>query len=146
MASAVEILSKKKIGAIIAIERADRLKTYAESGIVLDCKVSSELIQTIFTPAAPIHDGGIIIQGDRIAAAVCLFPLTENPNIAKTVGTRHRSAVGLTELSDAIVIVVSEETGNISFVLHGRLHSVNEKVDLVRLLKNNLIKQPKIKQ
>lgn len=146
VASAVEILSKKKIGAIIAIERTDRLKTYAESGIVLDCKVSSEIIQTIFTPTAPIHDGGIIIQGDRIASAVCLFPLTENPNIAKTVGTRHRSAVGLTELSDAIVIVVSEETGNISFVLHGRLHSVNEKTDLVRLLKNNLIKQPKIKQ
>lgn len=146
IASAAEILSKKKIGAIIAIERSDRLKTYIESGIVLDCKISSEIIQTIFNPNSPLHDGGIIVQSDRIASAVCLFPLTENPNIPKTVGTRHRAAVGLTELSDAIVVVVSEETGNVSFVLHGKLHSANEKNELIKLLRNNLIKQPKIKQ
>ncbi|MBM3248109.1 MAG: TIGR00159 family protein [Candidatus Omnitrophica bacterium] len=141
IASAAETLSKKKIGAIIAIERANGLKTYAESGIILDCKVSAEIIQTIFEPGSLLHDGGIIIQGDRVASAVCLFPLTENPNIAKTIGTRHRAAVGLTEQTDAIVVVVSEESGSISFALNGKLHSVDEKVNLIKLLKNNLIIQ-----
>jgi diadenylate cyclase len=146
VSNAVEVLSKKKIGAIIAFERASRLKTYAESGIVLDCKISSEIIQTIFAPNSPIHDGGIVIEGERIVSAVCLFPLTENPNIAKTVGTRHRAAVGLAEQTDAVVVVVSEETGEASFVVNGKLSKMEDRAVLVKHLRNNLLKQVKTRK
>jgi diadenylate cyclase len=144
--NAVDIFSRRKIGAIIAFERAIRLKTYAESGIILDSKISSEIIQSIFIPNSPIHDGGIVIQGDRIISAVCLFPLTENPNIDKTIGTRHRAAVGLSEQTDAVVIVVSEETGNISLAINGRLIKIENKVSLIKQLRNNLIRQTKTKR
>lgn len=114
-------LSKRKIGALIAIEREVGLKTYIESGILIDSKVSTELLTTIFIPDVPMHDGGTIIEGDRIAAAGCLFPLTQNPHITKTMGTRHRAAMGLTEETDAVCIVVSEETGSISMAKAGKL-------------------------
>ena len=144
--TAVDVLSRKKIGSIIAFERATRLKTYAESGIALDSKISSEIIQSIFIPSSPIHDGGIIIQGDRVVSAVCLFPLTENPNISKTMGTRHRAAVGLSEQTDAVVVVVSEETGNISLAVNGRMTKIEEKANLVKSLRNNLLRQTKAKK
>jgi len=140
---AVESLSRKRIGAIIVIERENVLKTYAESGIPVDSKVSTELIQSIFMPSGPLHDGGIIIQGERIVSAVCVFPLTENPNFSKTLGTRHRAAVGLTEQTDAISIAVSEETGRISLGVDGKLFSIANKEDLEEELKLNLIKQKK---
>lgn len=128
-------LSKRKIGALVAIEREVGLKTYIESGIIIDSKVSSELLTTIFTPDVPMHDGGVIVEGDRIAAAGCLFPLTQNPHVTKTMGTRHRAAMGLTEETDAVCVVVSEETGAISIAKSGRLvQDVNEED-----LRNNLL-------
>jgi diadenylate cyclase len=138
---AVEVLSRRKNGAIIALERTNILRTYAESGIRIDSRVSSELIRSIFMPLGPLHDGGIIIQGERIVAAVCVFPLSENPNFSKTLGTRHRAAVGLTEQTDAICIVVSEETGKISLAVDGKLFSIANRSDLEEELKLNMIIQ-----
>ena len=135
-------LAKKKIGAIIAIEREIGLKPYIESGVVLDSKVSSELINTIFMPHAPLHDGGIVMQSGRIVAAGCLFPLTQNPKISKSLGTRHRAAVGLTDETDAFVIVVSEETGLVSLAREGKLIRSIDRESLTRTL-NNVFGQPK---
>jgi diadenylate cyclase len=129
-------LSKRRIGALIAIEREASLDPYLESGIALDSKISNELLSTIFMPNTPLHDGGVVIRHDRIVVAGCLFPLTENPRISKLLGTRHRAAIGLTEASDAVVIVVSEETGGISIAIGGRLTRHLDRDGLVRILKN----------
>jgi len=129
-------LSKRKIGALIAIEREIGLKVYIESGVSMDSKVSNELIQTIFMPHTPLHDGGIIIQEQRIAAAGCLFPLTQNPSISKTMGTRHRAAMGLTEETDAICVIVSEETGAVSVAVSGKLTRNLELPNLRKVLRN----------
>ena len=143
---AVAALSKKKIGAIIAIEREVGLKEYIESGVTLDSRVTSELIKTIFMPNTPLHDGGIIIQENRIVAAGSLFPLTQNPRISKSLGTRHRAAVGLTEETDSIVIVVSEETGTVSISTAGKLTRELDKESLTKMLNNLLYKKPVKKQ
>ena len=139
---AVFLLAEKKIGAIIALEREIGLKPYIESGVPLDSRVNSELINTIFMPHTPLHDGGIIIQDGRIVAAGCLFPLTQNPKISKTLGTRHRAAVGLTDETDALVIVVSEERGLVSLAREGKLISDIDKDSLIRTL-NNVFGQPR---
>jgi len=136
IAKAAIMLSKKKIGALIAIEREIGLKTYIESGIPIDSHVTSELINTLFTPNTPLHDGGVVVQGSRIIAAGCLFPLTQVPNIPKALGTRHRAAMGLTEETDAIVVVVSEETGSISISTGGRLTKNIDDNDLAKVLSN----------
>ncbi len=117
----VSALSGKRIGAIIAFEREVSLKQYAESGVPLDAEISFELISTIFMPNTPLHDGGVIIRGGRIESAGCLFPLTSSQRISKQLGTRHRAAMGLTEETDAAAIVVSEETGHVSFAEKGEL-------------------------
>ena len=130
------ILSKKKIGALIAIEREIGLRPYLESGIPIDSKVTSELINTIFMPNTPLHDGGIIIQGSTIIAAGCLFPLSQDPRLSKTMGTRHRAAIGLTEETDTVVIVVSEETGAISVSIAGKLTRDLNKETLSKILSN----------
>ena len=127
-------LSKKKIGAIIAIERQSSLKPYIESGIQVDSKVLSELLHTIFMPNTPLHDGGVVVQGGRIVSAACLFPLTQDPTISKTMGTRHRAAIGLTEETDAVVIVVSEETGSVSVASNGKLTRDADKDMLTNIL------------
>jgi len=119
---AAENLSKEKVGALIAIEKNDPLKIYAESGVLIDARVSSDLIQTIFTPKSLLHDGGLIIQLGRVIAAGCLFPLTESQDINRIYGTRHRAALGLSEETDAIVIIVSEERQDMSLVYRGKLH------------------------
>ncbi|MCK4519292.1 MAG: diadenylate cyclase CdaA, partial [Candidatus Omnitrophica bacterium] len=125
---AVIILSGKKTGALIGLEREIGLRTYIESGVVLASRVSSEIINTIFVPHAPLHDGGIIIRNGRIQAAGCLFPLIENPKISKTLGTRHRAALGLSQETDAVVVVVSEETGSVSLAVSGKLiRNLDEK-------------------
>ncbi len=129
-------LSKKKIGALIAIERETRLENYIESGIDMDSKVNSELLITIFTPNTPLHDGGIVVVGERIAASGCLFPLTQNPKVSMTLGTRHRAALGLSEETDAIVVVVSEETGGVSVAIGGRLTHDLDRESLERVLSN----------
>ncbi|MFC1624317.1 diadenylate cyclase CdaA [Candidatus Omnitrophota bacterium] len=145
IARAAFSLSKRKIGALLVIERESRLTHYAESGIGIDGKVSTELLITILMPNTPLHDGGIIISGDRVLAAGCLFPLTQNPKVSRTMGTRHRAALGLSEETDAVVIVVSEETGGISVATHGKLTQDLDKETLERTL-NNLCKPDKKKK
>jgi diadenylate cyclase len=142
ISEAVYALAENKIGAIIALEREIGLKPYIESGVILDSKVNRELINTIFIPHTPLHDGGIIIQNGRIIAAGCLFPLTQNPKISKTLGTRHRAAVGLTDETDALVIVISEETGVVSLAKEGKLTRGIDKESLIRSL-NSIFGQPK---
>ncbi|MFT5387594.1 MAG: diadenylate cyclase [Lysobacterales bacterium] len=132
-------LSNQKIGSLVAIEREIKLKSYIESGIQLDAKISSELIQSIFKPSTPLHDGGVITRADRIVAASCLFPLSENPNFSKILGTRHRAALGITEQTDAIVVLVSEETGEISVAADGRFIPVVNRDRLINILKNLLV-------
>ncbi len=123
ISKAVEDLSGYKIGALIAIEKNDSLTGYVESGVRVDAKVSSELIQAIFTPNNPLHDGGMIIQHNRIVSAGALFPLAQRLDIDRIFGTRHRAALGLSEETDALIIVVSEERQDISFVYQGRLYN-----------------------
>ncbi len=129
-------MSKIRRGALIAIEREIALQHYLESGVSLDAKVSAELLITIFAPNAPIHDGAVIIQGDRIAGCGALFPLTQDPTVMKTMGTRHRAAIGLTEETDAVCIVVSEETGGISVSVYGKLTRDLDEDGLRRVLKS----------
>ena len=121
VAEAVERLSRSGVGAIIAIEREVSLEEYVQSGSEMQAKVSADLLATIFTPYSPLHDGAVIIQGDRIAAAACFLPLSVNPKVSRELGTRHRAAIGLTEENDAAVIVISEESGVISLALDGAL-------------------------
>lgn len=143
LSSAVAKLAKKKIGALIAVQREMGLKNYIESGIALDADISSELIQTIFNPKSPLHDGGVIIVGDKVACAASLFPLSDNPDIDKTFGMRHRAGIGLSEESDAVIILVSEETGMISLAINGRLTKNLNKEELVTILKGLLKKRSK---
>ena len=138
-------LSNRRIGALIAIQRESKLNHYAESGIEIDAKVNTELLMTIFMPNTPLHDGGVIISGDRILGAGCLFPLTQNPKVSKTLGTRHRAGLGLSEESDAVVIIVSEETGGISVATGGKLTHDLDKDALSRVL-NNLCKPERKKK
>ena len=114
-------LASKRIGALVVLPRDVGLNQYIEVGTPLDAKVSKELITSIFLPTSPIHDGALIIQHGRIIAAGCFLPLTTNPHVSKTLGTRHRAAIGLTEETDAIVVVISEEEGAISLVREGRI-------------------------
>jgi len=118
---AAAVLSRNKVGAIIAVERDTRLGTLIESGMPLDAQLTSELLVTIFWPGSPLHDMGVVIRGGRIAAAGCEFPLSRHTILDPHLGTRHRAAVGLTEETDAVVVVVSEETGQISLAEGGRL-------------------------
>jgi diadenylate cyclase len=119
--SAVERLSRKGLGALIVIERNIGLKNYLETGTKIEARVSAELLETVFTPPSPLHDGAAIIQGNQLIAAGCILPLSANPALERTLGTRHRAAVGMTEETDAIVIVVSEETRRISIAEGGQL-------------------------
>jgi diadenylate cyclase len=114
-------LASKRIGALIVLQRDVGLNQYVEVGTQLDANVSKELIISIFLPSSPIHDGALIIHHGRITAAGCFLPLTTNPHVSKTLGTRHRAAIGLTEETDAIVVVISEEEGAISMVREGRI-------------------------
>lgn len=117
----VERLSEVRIGALIAIEQSIQLHEAAESGIPVDCVATPEMLESIFFPNNAIHDGGVIIKGDRIAYAACIFPLTRRQDLNKSMGTRHRAAIGLSEETDAVVVVTSEETGHISYAYRGEL-------------------------
>ncbi len=121
LAVAAAMLSGQRIGAIIAVEREIGLRNFIEAGIPLDATLTYDLLVTIFRPGSPLHDGAVIIQGDRVAAAACFLPLTVNPFVSKDFGTRHRAAIGLTEETDAVAVVVSEETGTISLALAGAI-------------------------
>ena len=118
---ATSMLSSQRIGAIIALERQIGLRTYIEGGIRLDAVLTYDLLQSIFLPQSPLHDGAVIVQDDRVAAAACFLPLTVNPKLSKDLGSRHRAAIGLTEENDSVAIVVSEETGSISIVVDGQI-------------------------
>ena len=111
----------RRIGAIIVVERQIGLRNYIEGGIPLDATVTYDLLTSIFQPASPLHDGAVIVQGERIAAAACFLPLSVNPRVSRDLGTRHRAALGLTEENDAVAIVVSEESGTISLAIGGGL-------------------------
>jgi diadenylate cyclase len=117
----VERLSDVRIGALIAIEQSINLQEAVESGIAVDCRATPEMLETIFFPNNAIHDGGVIIKGDRIAFAACIFPLTQRQDLNKSLGTRHRAAIGLSEETDAAVVVASEETGAVSYAYRGQL-------------------------
>ncbi len=118
---AAEYFSLNRIGALIVVEHQSGLRTYIESGIPLDAKLSYDLLLSIFRPGSPLHDGAVIIQDTRVAAAACFLPLSLNPMISKQLGTRHRAAIGITEESDAVVVLVSEETGSISLAAAGAI-------------------------
>jgi diadenylate cyclase len=116
-----ERLTEVKIGALIAVEQTIQLHEVVESGVPVDCEATPEMLETIFFPNNAIHDGGVIIKGDRIAYAACIFPLTTRQDLNKSLGTRHRAAIGLSEETDAVVVAVSEETGMISHAYKGQL-------------------------
>ena len=123
-------LSAKRTGAIIVVERRIGLRNFIESGIPLDARLTYDLLVSIFQPTSPLHDGAVIVQGDRVAAAACFLPLTVNPRLSRDLGSRHRAALGVTEENDSIAIVVSEETGSISLVLDG---AIERNLDTERL-------------
>ena len=118
---AATTLSSEKIGALIVIERNVGLRNLVDTGVTLDAKITYDLLVTIFNPATPLHDGAVVIQNERLAAASVFLPLTKNPGVSRELGTRHRAAIGVTEGSDAVSVVVSEETGLITFVEGGRV-------------------------
>ncbi len=121
LAQAAGVLSKSSTGALIIIERESALSEYAETGVPIDAIATPALLANIFVPNTPLHDGAVIVRQGRLAAAGCYLPLSSNPDIAQELGTRHRAAIGLTEETDAVALVVSEETGSISLAEGGRL-------------------------
>ena len=140
-------LSRKKTGALITIERETGLKSYIESGIPIDSRITSELLISVFTPQSPLHDGSVIIQRGRLVAAGCVLPLPqEEKELPKYLGMRHRAAIGISEETDAVCVVISEETGAVSVAHAGRLtHNLDEE-SLTRTLKNLFYKSPKKKR
>jgi diadenylate cyclase len=132
---AVAGLSQKKIGALIVIERGIQVDSYLAVGTDIEAKVTSELISSIFLPYSPIHDGAVIIQHGKLTKAGCFLPLTQNAEVSKSLGTRHRAAIGLSELVDAVVIVVSEETGTASVIVEGKKTDVADPPALSKLLR-----------
>ncbi len=118
---AVETLARRRHGALIAVERNTGLRNFVETGTRMDAKISAELIVTLFSPGSPLHDGAVILREDTVVAASCILPLTSNPRVAAMFGTRHRAALGLSEETDAAIVVVSEQTGDISVAYRGRL-------------------------
>lgn len=122
MTKSVSYMAKRRIGALVSIEKNTGLNDYIETGISMKSDISSELMINLFIPNTPLHDGAVIIQKNRVAAAACYLPLSESPFISKELGTRHRAAIGISEVTDAVTIVVSEETGGISLTVNGELH------------------------
>lgn len=138
-------LSNRKIGALIAIERETSLRDFVEIGTPLDGKVSRELLLSIFHPTSPIHDGAVVIKGNRIVAAGCFLPITMNTDVSKALGTRHRSGIGLSEETDAVVIIVSEETGTVSMAMNGKLESPLD-MGMLRDILTDLFTRKKVKR
>jgi len=131
------VLASHSTGAIIAIEREIGLRNYIESGIPVDAEITYDLLVTIFQPTSPLHDGAVVLQENRVAAAACFLPLTVNPRLSRDLGTRHRAAIGLTEENDAIAVVVSEERGQIALAIDGGLErdlSTDQLRDRLRTL------------
>jgi diadenylate cyclase len=127
---AANLFSQNQTGALIVIEREIGLRTYIESGVALDARLSYDLLATVFRPSAPLHDGAVIVQRDRVAAAACFLPLSMNPVLSTQLGTRHRAAIGITEETDAVAVIISEETGTISMAVAG---SIERELTVERL-------------
>lgn len=143
---ACENLSSHRIGAIIVFEKMTGLNEIIQTGTMLNADVSRGLLINIFIPNTPLHDGAVIIRNDKIIAASCFLPLTENKDLSKELGTRHRAAIGITERSDAIVLVVSEETGVVSIAKDGRIYRDLKHDILMKMLENHLFSRPKLKK
>lgn len=137
--AAYTVLSKDRVGALTVFERKNRLNAIIESGTMMDATVSSELMKNIFYPKAPLHDGAVVIRNGRLAGAGCMLPLSSNMNLSRDLGMRHRAGIGMSEHSDAIVAIVSEETGAISVASNGRLKRHLAPETLERLLRNELL-------
>ena len=135
---AATMLAAQRVGAIIAVEREIGLRTYVEGGIPLDAVLSYDLLLSIFQTSSPLHDGAVILQEDRVAAAACFLPLTVNPRLSKELGSRHRAAIGLTEENDSIAVVISEETGSISIASDGQIER-GLTADLLRVRLRSLV-------
>jgi diadenylate cyclase len=135
---AAQSLSSAKTGALIVFERDMGLKSFAETGVRLDAVVTYDLLCNIFTPGSPLHDGAVVVQADRLSAAACFLPLTVNPELSRTLGSRHRAAIGVTEDTDAVALVVSEETGGISLVSAGAMTRLADPKELGGALRAQL--------
>src|SRR5713101_2168721 len=131
---AADALAAKRIGALVVLERSTGLRNYAELGVPLDALVSADLLVSLFLPYSPLHDGAVFVRGNRVAAAGCFLPLSRNTQLARAMGTRHRAALGLAEETDAVVLVVSEETGRISLAVGGHMESPLDRDVLRRRL------------
>lgn len=140
---AVQYMAKRKIGALITIERTTGLEEYIETGIPLDADVTGELLINIFIPNTPLHDGAVILRDDKIAVASAYLPLSESPLIPKEFGTRHRAAVGISEVSDALTIIVSEETGDVSITLKNRMLTELSRQEYLDVLNRELVPEEK---
>lgn len=143
---AIQYMAKRRIGALIAIERNTGLEEYVETGIKLDAYVTGQLLINTFIPNTPLHDGAVIIEGDRIAVAAAYLPLSESSTIPKELGTRHRAAVGISEVTDALTIVISEETGEVSFTLNNELIRDLDQADYLNMLRKQLVQKEPVKQ
>ncbi|HJV31830.1 MAG TPA: diadenylate cyclase CdaA, partial [Bacillales bacterium] len=142
---ATDYMAKRRIGALMSIERETGMGDYIETGISLNSSISSELLINIFIPNTPLHDGAVIIQKNNVAAAACYLPLSESPFISKELGTRHRAALGISEVTDSITVVVSEETGGISLTKNGELHRDLSADAFKEILSNELLIKNKVK-
>ncbi len=134
-------LSRRRVGALIVIEQKTGLKEYVETGTYIDAAVSSPLLENIFEPNTPLHDGAVVVSGTRVVAAACILPLTENRNVSRELGTRHRAAIGLTETTDALSLIVSEETGIISYARGGEISRGLDENSLRSMLNDLFHKQ-----
>ncbi|MFK7873115.1 MAG: diadenylate cyclase CdaA [Oligoflexales bacterium] len=135
-------LAAQKVGALIVLERNIILNRYVDIGVLVDARISRELLMAIFHPTSPIHDGAIIIQQGRVSAAGCFLPLTRDPNLGNHMGTRHRAAIGMSQETDAVVLLVSEETGEYSIVVDGTVFTKNSATELKKSLHRHLIDEP----
>ena len=143
--SACEIMSKERVGVLLIFERSVSLEEYFKTGTLIDAKVTEQLLRNLFFPKASLHDGAVIVRGGRIAAAGCVMPLSENTHLSSALGTRHRAGIGTSEVSDAVVVIVSEETGTISVAIGGMLKRHLAPQTLGKLLTNELISEPETK-
>ena len=137
--SACEIMSKERVGVLLIFERSVSLEEYFKTGTLIDAKVTEQLLRNLFFPKASLHDGAVIVRGGRIAAAGCVMPLSENTHLSSDLGTRHRAGIGTSEVSDAVVVIVSEETGTISVAIGGMLKRHLAPQTLEKLLSNELM-------
>ncbi|NLB89319.1 MAG: TIGR00159 family protein [Syntrophomonadaceae bacterium] len=145
LVDAVAVLSRNKIGALIVLTRETGIAEHTESGIELDAIVTSSLLINIFVPNTPLHDGAIVINEGRIEKAACFLPLSDNPFLEKDLGTRHRAGIGITEVSDAIAIIVSEETGSVSVATEGKLHRYLDAQSMKDILEREIASPPRLR-